>query len=486
MKSEIDAPLKPAEPGRWSRIRGYVTTFIDSLAGRLLMLTAAAVLAAEALMFAPALTDFHESWLRDRINLAQTAALAAEVAPDYEVAEALRYELLENAEVLRIAMKRGEDRELILDAGAPTGELTLLDYTHSPSWTQRFIWSAQAFFAPPGRTLRVLARPRFEGGEYIEIVLNEAPLKRSLNDFALQFALVSSLILMAAASLMLSALNMAFVRPIERLTRSIERFRERPEDASIEFMRSARADEIGRAERAAADMAEQIRISLRQRERLASLGAAVARIGHDLRNMLATARLVTERLTVSEDPDVRQVAPRLERAIDRAAALATTTLRFGRADEPPPLMQPVETHAAVAEAAADAVVGLPEVPVRLEIDEDLFMRADPEHAHRVLVNLIRNAAQAMAPTPRAREGVFIHAYRLGAYIAIEIVDHGPGVPGKVRATLFEPFVSADPQGSGAGLGLAIARELARGMGGDVALLRSNSEGAAFRIVLPSV
>jgi signal transduction histidine kinase len=288
---------------------------------------------------------------------------------------------------------------------------------------------------------------------------------------------------MAAAGLVFAALNYAFVRPIERLTESIERFRARPEDASIVFVRSERADEIGRAERAAADMAEQIRISFRQRERLASLGAAMARIGHDLRNMLATARLVTERLTVSEDANVRQVAPRLERAIDRAAALATTTLRFGRADEPPPDLQKLKCVDIVAEAVTDALVGIADVPVRVEIEENVFVRADGEHAHRVLLNLIRNAAQAMTGTARAREGVFIHAYRDGAYVMIEIVDHGPGVPRKVMATLFEPFVTSDPERGGSGLGLTIARELARGMGGDVALLRSNSEGAAFQVML---
>jgi signal transduction histidine kinase len=445
------------------------------------------VLAGEILMFAPALSTFHENWIQARIDLAQTAALALDVAPeDYDVDDDLIYELLENAEVRRIAMKRGEERELILEDGSvEMDELKVYDYTVTPHWTTRFAWAFESFVAPSGRTLRVLARPRFESGEFIEIVLNEAPLKKEMNVFALRFAFISTLILMAAGGLVFGALNMAFVRPMRDLTRSIEKFREHPEDATIEFVRSRRADEIGRAERATADMAEQIRMSWRQRERLASLGAAVARIGHDLRNMLATAQLVTERLSKSEDPSVRQVAPRLERAIDRAASLASTTLRYGRADEPEPEMQRVAVAAEVHDAAADALVGFPDISIRVAIDEDLAANADPEHLHRILVNILRNAAQVMQGSPRLSEGIFVHAYRKGGACMIEVIDHGPGVPEKLRATLFEPFISADRETGGTGLGLAIARELARGMGGEVALLRSTGEGAAFQITLPA-
>ena len=298
--------------------------FVDSLAGRLLGLTALAVLAGELLIFAPALASYHETWLQERINLAQTAALALAAAPqDYDVADALQFELLENAGVKRIAMKRNGERELILDAGGGVGPTIARDFiTASPP--QRFFWTFGTFFARDGRTLRVLARPRFESGEFIEIVLAEAPLKKAMGNWALQFAVISTLILAAAASLMYAALTFAFVRPIAALTTSIEQFRDAPEDVSVAFVRSARADEIGRAERAAADMAEQIRQSLRQRERLAALGAAVARIGHDLRNMLSTAQLVTDRLSTSEDPAVRQIAPRLDLRRRRLSSVAPT------------------------------------------------------------------------------------------------------------------------------------------------------------------
>jgi signal transduction histidine kinase len=331
--------------------------------------------------------------------------------------------------------------------------------------------------------LRVLAKPRFENGEFIEIVLNEAPLKAAMVDFSENFLWASAWILIAAGALIYVALTIAFVGPMHDLTEAIERFRDRPEDVSIAFPRSARADEIGRAQRAAADMAEQVRNALRQKERLAALGAAVARIGHDLRNMLSTAQLVADRLGHSEDPDVRRLAPRLERTINRAAGLASSTLKYGRADEKAPELQGVDVATAAEDAASDALVGFEGVRYRLDIEPRLSCIADPEHLHRILVNLMRNAAKAMENN--ADRMLLVRAARAEGRCEIDVIDHGPGVRESLRDRLFEPFVSAAPEAGGTGLGLAIARELTRAMGGELELTRTGAVGSTFRITLPA-
>lgn len=463
-----------------------IRAFADSLAGRLLGLTALAVFVGEIFVFVPALAGFHETWLRERMNLSQVAALALEGAPDLDIGSSLEDELLTNAGVQRAALEREGERVLLLEApNAPVGErLVIYDYT-SASGLDRVAWAIQTFFASPGRVLQVRARPRFESGEFIEIVLSEAPLKRAMIDFATRFARVSMLILAAAGVLIYVALSMAFVQPMLELTRAIERFRDRPEDVSIAFPRSARPDEIGRAQRAAADMAEQVRNALRQKERLAALGAAVARIGHDLRNMLATAQLVADRMSKSEDPAVRQLAPRLERTIDRAAGLATSTLKYGRADEAPPQLTRVAVHEAAEEAAADALIGFAGVDYKADVEIGLACRADPDQLHRVLVNLVRNAGKVMEVSPRPEKAVMIRAFREEGRAIIEVIDHGPGVPEDLRPRLFEPFVSAAPEAGGTGLGLAIARELTRAMGGELELTRTGAEGSTFRITLPA-
>lgn len=478
--TEPQASQPPAGP--LARLRA----FLESLAGRLLMLTVVTVLLVEAFIFAPAIAAFHESWLRERMNLAQVAALALEGSPDYEIAETLEYELLTNAEVQRAALQRDGERVLLLESLAQpdASHMVVYDYRRARG-SQRFGWAMQTLFAPPGRVLRVMARPRFESGEFIEIVLNEAPLKRAMYDFSGRFIRVSMMILIVAGALIYLALTAMFVRPMESLTRAIERFRDKPEDVSIAFPRSARADEIGRAQRAAADMAEQVRNALRQNERLAALGAAVARIGHDLRNMLSTAQLVAERLAQSEDPAVRQLAPRLERTIDRAAGLAASTLKYGRADEAPPVLQRVAVVEAAEEAAADALIGFGGVEYKPMIEAGLGCRADPDHLHRVLVNLIRNAGKAMKEHNRKDKVLLIRAARVEGRCEIEVIDHGPGVPKQLLSRLFEPFVSAAPEAGGAGLGLAIARELTRAMGGELELTRTGAEGTTFLITLPA-
>lgn len=473
-----DDSARSAAP--WRRVR----EFVNSLAGRLLGLTALAVIAGEIFVFAPALAGFHEAWLRERINIAQVASLA--VTPDFELADALEYDLLTNAGVQRVALQREGERVLLLEApNAPATErLITYDYIDASGF-QRFLWAVETLFAPPGRVLRVLARPRFEHAEFIEIVLNEAPLKRELNRFAQRFARISMLILIAAGSLVYIALTALFVRPMRDLTEAIERFRDRPEDVSIAFPRSARTDELGRAQRAAADMAEQVRNALRQNERLAALGAAVARIGHDLRNMLSTAQLVADRLAQSQDPAVRHLAPRLERTIDRAAGLAASTLKYGRADEDPPVLRRVDVAEAAEEAAAEALIQFAGVRYRPDIEARLACVADPDQLHRVLVNLMRNAGQAMADHPRKDKTLLVRGVRMEGRCEIEVIDHGPGVRETLRAQLFQPFVSAAPEAGGTGLGLAIARELTRAMGGELELTRTGAEGATFRITLPA-
>lgn len=465
-----------------ARVRG----FADTLAGRLLAIIVAAVLAIETLVFAPALANFHETWLRERINLAQVAALALEAAAATEIGEALEYELLTNAEVQRVVLVRDGERQLILEGptAIPPARLVTYDYT-SARGAVPGLWSAETFLAPEGRVLRVLARPRFESGDLIEIVLNEAPLKREMAAFARDFVVASMLILMTAAALSYLVLNYFIVRPMRELTQAIVRFRDKPEDVSVAFARSHRGDEIGRAQDAAADMAEQVRAALRQKERLAALGAAVARIGHDLRNMLATAQLVADRLAKSEDPAVRQVAPRLERAIDRAAKLATSTLKYGRADERAPMLELVAIAEAVDEAAADALIGFEGIEYRADVEPGLVCAADPEHLHRILVNLVRNAAQAMQAHPRKDKLIIVRALDIQGRCEIEVIDRGPGVRENLRQTLFDPFVSADPDAGGTGLGLAISRELARAMGGELALTRTGAEGATFTLTLKS-
>jgi signal transduction histidine kinase len=233
-------------------------------------------------------------------------------------------------------------------------------------------------------------------------------------------------------------------------------------------------------------MQKQVSASFRQRKRLADLGEAVAKINHDLRNSLSAAQIVSEGLAQSDDPRVMRAAPRLERALERAIGLAESTLRYGRADQPVPRVAAVDIVPLIEEAASEALSGCPGVAWTLDAPDQLPALADPDHVHRIVANLVRNAARAMAEQTGRNmpDRIKARAFKQDSCVIVEITDNGPGVPANVMPRLFQPFAGSGSR-DGAGLGLAIARELARGMKGELELSSSDDTGATFTLRMPA-
>jgi len=269
------------------------------------------------------------------------------------------------------------------------------------------------------------------------------------------------------------------VRPMRKIMAAMIAFRSDPEDASRVVVPSARRDEIGHAERELAQLQEAVRQALAQRSHLAALGTAVSKINHDLKNMLATARLLSDGLAESAAPEVRRVAPRLLDALDRAVALCAQTLDFTR-EGAPPLHRRRFPLAALADELAPTL-GLPQPDgptLTNRIDPAMMVDADRDQLFRVLSNLVRNSLEAGA------RHVQVDAARESDAVVIDILDDGPGLAPKARENLFRPFAgSARP--SGTGLGLAIAREILRAHGGDITLQRSDGKQTVFRLRIPS-
>jgi signal transduction histidine kinase len=272
-----------------------------------------------------------------------------------------------------------------------------------------------------------------------------------------------------------------------RITRNMLHFSQNPEDKSRIIVPSSRDDEIGTAERELAHMQSELSHLLLQKNRLAQLGLAVSKINHDLRNMLANAQLLSDRLTSIPDPTVQRFAPKLIASLDRAISFCNDTLKFGRAEEAAPRRELFRLKPLVEEVGDG--LGLPRegsVGWRIEIEETLRVDADREHLFRVLSNLCRNAAQAIEAQMAAEGGgmgeIRVTAWRDGRRVLTEIRDTGPGVPARARAHLFQAFQGSSRKG-GTGLGLAIAAELVAAHGGGLTLL-DTEKGAAFRIDLP--
>jgi signal transduction histidine kinase len=232
-------------------------------------------------------------------------------------------------------------------------------------------------------------------------------------------------------------------------------------------------------------MQADLRIALNSRARLAALGEAVAKINHDLKNMLTSAQIASERLAALKDPKVSQALPRLERALDRAVKLASGVLAYGKTQEAAPEAHAVPLVAAIDAAAEEA--RLAEQGVRLvhKISPSEQVYADPDQLHRILANLLRNARQAIeAQEGRRRQGrIEVSLTRADNASLIRVADNGPGVPERVRERLFQPFAGSG-RPDGAGLGLAIARELAHGHGGDLTLVDTSEKGSIFEVRLP--
>jgi len=264
----------------------------------------------------------------------------------------------------------------------------------------------------------------------------------------------------------------------------MERFRADPEDPEAEPEHSGRQDEIGRVEEELSRMQEEVRQALRSRSRLAALGEAVAKINHDLRNMLTSAQMASDRLAGSGDPTVAQALPRLERALDRALGLTRDVLNYGKSEETPPTVKKIPLRPAVEAAAEDAGLTPSGVALETRIAKTFSVDADPEQLHRILVNLMRNARQAVESETRPDGGtVRVSAERGEAFATIRVSDDGPGVPERIRERLFQPFAGSNRTG-GAGLGLAISRELAQAHGGDVELTKTGPKGTTFELRLP--
>ena len=470
------ASAQPAANGRRMAWPG-------GLSARLLVLTALFALLAGLLVLAPSLAAYQEARFLDRVRAAELASLAVEAAPARTVSNAIATQLLNGAGVVSVAVQSGGVRRLMLEAPRMprTPDLVDLRRRNPATWLAEPIWT---LFSSDSRMVRIMAKPRFRDGDFVEVVAPNGPLKRELAAYLMGLLWVTIFISVVAGACMYLALNAFLVRPIQKITASMERFRADPADPAARIDLSGRRDEIGRAEVELDRMQADLRAALASRARLAALGEAVAKINHDLRNMLSSARIASERLAMLGDPRVSQALPRLERALDRAITLASDVLNYGKSREAPPQTASIPVLAALEAAAEDA--GFSDKGVRLEatFGPQAQVAADPEQLHRILVNLLRNAHEAIGLGDRAEPGrVLATLERRDGETLLRLTDNGPGLPEKALARLFQPFAGSGHAG-GAGLGLAIARELAQAHGGDLTLAHNSPDGASFELRLP--
>lgn len=451
---------------------------VTGLSGRLLIMTVFFVMLVEVFVYAPSVARFRVDWLEQRVNAAQLTVIALEATPDQSVTVELANRLLDQVGAHAVVVPptaTGVRRGIFRDM--PPAMDVSLDL-RDPGFVT-LISDAFGTLAHGGdRVLWIKANAPGLAGGRVDLLIDEAPLRQAMIAYSWRILALSLLISFMTAALIFVTLRWMIVRPLREITRSMIRFKENPEDASRDDTPSARSDEIGLVRRELASMEATVRQALRQRARLAALGEAVTRINHDLRNILTTVSLLSDRLSQSDDPEVRRVSPTLMAAIDRAVQLCQRTLDFAR--EGGPLLKRSRFPLCGLVDELQPVLAAPngrEFVLENAVPPQIEANADRDLIFRVLSNLGHNAAAAgacrLSITAEADQGDLV----------ITVTDDGPGLPPKALANLFQPFAGAGRTG-GTGLGLAIARELMRAHGGDVMLVRSDASGTVFRLRLP--
>jgi signal transduction histidine kinase len=456
-----------------------------SLSGRILLLTVLFVMTSVVLIYFPTVARYHHQLLTDRVRSAELAILPFTEAPGEQLSEQMRLELASRAGVGAVVLQRKDHRQLFLvDAQPP-----VIQYTYDIRNTDLFSQLAdvvQCMLAPPNRTIRIWATTELEQGQDIQVIANESSIRTALSAFSWRALTLAVFISAVTSTLVFATLYFVLVRPLKRLTQAMIAFRNNPEDSSRIITASRRSDEIGVAEHEFAEMQRQLYGALQQKARLATLGEAVAKIQHDLRNILTSAQMASDRLAKVGDPVVQSLTARIVAALDRATTLATSTLKFGKLEERMPLRQHLKLALLVDEAGTSAMPDGTVIQFVNAVPQGLEVDADPEQLFRVLLNLARNAREALdanAGNGRSQGRIRIEARHENGAAIIDVSDNGPGIPAAVRERLFLPFAGSARPGS-TGLGLAIARELMRAHGGDVTLVHSGAEGTCFRIEIP--
>lgn len=432
---------------------------------------------ASSIIFTPALMRYRYLQIASQLSIAHTAALAADVTPDKTLSGDDQIKILKHVDAHRVDVRWPDGRTLSL--AEPKFPVPHITYVLPEGVTAGLFKDTFASLVRDGDGTVQLRGPSPQDADAIvDVVIDESILDRQLRTFAVRMSFFTMTISITVATMVFVVLRTLILAPLKRLTGSMVAFRNRPGDPGRVIAVTGRRDEIGVAERELAAMQSVLRSTLGQHGRLAALGEAVSKINHDLRGILSTARLVSDRLAESDDPIVKKSLPPLLSALDRAVRLCKRTLDFSAAE---PVLKRMrfpfklfidEVAVAVVPAAGPGFVLINDMPL------NVFVYADRDQFFRAFSNLISNAIEAKA----RRFSIGAHRNEEDGLI-ITVADDGAGIPDAVRANLFQPFAGRSRVG-GTGLGLAIVREVIRGHGGTIALTSTGPLGTVFEIVLP--
>ena len=460
--------------------------FTRRLSGKVLLMTIGFVMLAELVIFIPSAALERQDWLAERAESAGLLTLALTGVPDYDGSEILAKQFMEDTDVVMLLAKRDGMTELILGMPPATDDFEIVNI-ENVSHRSLFRDAFKAFFDNGEGYLRVQAKSPVEGQDKLEFIVPKEKLTSAMRNYFERIFYLSLLISLIVGFLIYLALSFMIVRPVRNLAMGLAEFREDPE-IRRNSLPSKRKDEIGMLEREFYKMKQGVRKSLKQQDRLATLGLAVAKINHDLRNVLTSAQLVSDRMAMDKEERVANMGQRLVRTVDRGIKLCTETLNYTTSQEDPPEFEVLRLSTLLGEVAGDTLESFGSGPRKVKfknrVKTDVTVSADPDHTYRIFHNLFRNAGQALASVKEddSLRHLIVDAKKEGDYIKVSVTDTGPGIPERKQDSLFKAFASASGNGS-TGLGLTISKELAQSQDGDLKLDKTGSEGTTFVVSL---
>jgi signal transduction histidine kinase len=207
---------------------------------------------------------------------------------------------------------------------------------------------------------------------------------------------------------------------------------------------------------------------------------------HQLRTPLASMQATAEAALLAENAssESREAFGAILQESRRLSRLLEQLLLMARLERRESMFIPVDLSAVIDRVAADFQPWLLQAGIGLELERpgEAPIRGQPELLYELLANLLDNAGKSCPPGARVRINLAGSA-REGWHLMVE--DSGPGIPAEGRERLFSAFSRGERQYHGAGLGLAICREIARLHGGEIALVDGPLGGAAFSVTLPA-
>lgn len=476
---QVEAPRAPSGQGEISLWRG--------LSGKLLVLTIGFVMLAEVLIFVPSAANFRNVWLQSHLDTAEAASIVFLDNASPMLSEEAQADLLVATGALAVVVREGPVSRMMANTDMPPAINNHIDLSRLSPLDS--VMHAMALLVTGDSSIyRVFAPMKSREGT-IELVQSDERLKQALLIYSRNVLLISLAISFITACLVFLALYWMIVRPIQRISANMTGFSAEPDNAALILKPTERGDEIGVAERRLAAFQKELHKTLRQRQRLADLGLAVSKINHDLRNILASAQLFSDRILELPDPTVQRFAPKLIRSINRAIDYTRSVLSYGKAVEQPPTMRR-HLLRIIVDDVAELLALEPGGAIDWQntVPADIEVQADAEQLFRVVLNLCRNAVQAMETDADDGASVVcrlsVSARRSGERLELRISDTGPGVGEAVRDKLFHAFQGSGRSG-GTGLGLAIAAELIRAHGGDIRLESTGPAGSVFLVELPA-